>query len=237
MTLITLIRSMKSPVVGLLFLFCCQISSASDVLEISSTGNPLFLTVTFQDSSGNQLRSASINGRGYEWYSVPGNATTFQLRALGIPTPSQTLLKNTNTYVSVSVMDVNQYQVTSQTGITIHNITGKAPLDPGGTGYIFVGKLLKADDDSSEWSSLFLAGTDGKRLYGPNIAPYTFGKLKSMAADNDNIFTVDFPLYLRSSIGVTSSNIIRSGQKVKIQSLREEPAGSGSIYAQIQILP
>lgn len=237
MTPMTFTRLMKSVVLSLAFLIFGHISSAQDVLEISSTNQPLFLTVTFQDPSGNQLRSATINGRGYEWYSVPNGATTFQLRALGIPTAPQTLFKGTNTYVSVSVMSVGQYQVTSQNGITIHGITARSPLQQGKTGYIFVGKLLKSGDDSSEWNSLFLAGAAGKRLYGPNIAPYTYGILKTEAASDNNIFTVDFPLYLRSSIGTTSAVIVRPGQKVKIQSLQEEPAGSGSIYAQVLILP
>jgi hypothetical protein len=209
----------------------CLTSHAQKTLELSGKNAPMFLTVSITDASGQVLQTKEINGRGFEWVSIPATATHFFLKSLGTPTPSQSFYQESNTFASVESLAPKNFDLATQPGLNV-TLKQTQQLASGKTGYIFIGTLERNQSDPA-WKSMFLAAENGNRLDGPGIPTLELSTLKSIVASTP-IFTVDFPLNLRSSVGGSVDGILRPGQKVKVISL-DPPNSNQSVFAKVEV--
>lgn len=231
----SLIPTVACALIHLSSLVLCPVVSGEPILELSSRRGALFLSVSILDASNKVIKSGQINGRGYEWFSVPPNGVSFQLKALGTSTDPQPLQKEGSTFVSVTPLDPTTYDLNTASGLGL-KVRSEKPLSTGVKGYVFVGTLAE-NNETSEWRSIFLADAIGKRLDQPGEEPLTLAGFRKLVSDRGPVLTVDFPLFLRKTIGGDPVGTLRPGQKVRIKgiSLHSEN-GKNNVFAEVETL-
>lgn len=220
-------------------------ADSTRIFELSTRGLPLSGTLNFLNAEGATLRSVSIVDERYYWCRVPAEATQFQLTSsLDDEGPvTHPLFETGSTFANVNPTRPVVAAQSASTGTApdvqraVLGTLTRAPLveEPrsytleaaGSTGWIFVGRLMTAADES-EWTSLYLAKTD--TLQKPDAdQPYPYASLRAAVASEDaaaKTFVADFPLIMRPTAteeGRTGFPILRAGQTFEIrQVVRQE---------------
>jgi hypothetical protein len=113
------------------------------------------------------------------------------------------------------------------------------PLPTGESGWVFVGSLSRAAEDS-EWNSLYiLNASDGEKP--DKTEKFTLARLRDRIASGGGpaTFTADFPLILREhSNSPSGSNlpVVRAGQQFQVLEVAMGGESGKSVMARVKIL-
>ena len=215
------------------------------LFEFSTRGLPVSGTLSFVDGNGTALKTETVENERYFWSSVPEGAVSVEFSSAhdGGHLERVDLIDSSSTFVNVNptrpvvpadpalaVQSAEPVQQSLTRLPLIEEPRAMAIVPEGDTGWIFVGKLQSASDDS-EWSSLYLL--DSGTLKKPDAeGPFPYSNLKASVGKT---FVADFPLVLRSSEsdeGKTGFPILRGGQSFEI--LRVVRAGD-MVRAEVRV--
>ena len=217
-----------------MLVFCSPCAKAQRILELSSKTGVMFLSVDILNSSGEIVKKGEVRGRGYEWFEVPASGKEFKLKGLGVPTESVQLPAGGSTFVSVETKLATTYDISKESGLIMGNPEIKPQVQVGSTGFIFVGQLQGAEDDS-KWFSIYLADDNGSRLDKIGGHQWTYQQFREIALKPGTVLTIDFPLNLRGEsrgLGMVKG-IMRPGQKVTVENVfRDE---TNSVYVKVTV--
>ena len=204
-------------------------------LEISSRIGRAIYTVEFFDRNGSALDKSTqfhVYGERFAWTRIPETAGYFRLSNLDGESEKKPVMEGQNTYVRLFDAPGNLATKTKGGGIFQLESEAKELVAPNTGGkWLYVGKLDSNEDDA-EWKSLYFRDASGDHL--DRRRKFTFTDLKAKANEGA-LFTLDFPLYLRSAPNSRAEGdpILRAGQKIQVEKL--EKRDGSNVWARVVV--